>query len=883
MPLSAQSQLDPGHSTRSGLGRSILTGVQSSPGNVLDQVSAQELAFTQSGGAFGVDADGPYFEVLAPSNWLRVPAGAGGSAPFSIFVRFKPVVAGMPPWSVVTGTTTATADRFKLQAYNDTNDMVCYVPGESRFVGGKTGFTQAVQGLLVVYDGTNFRLYRQGRPVVVGTPTPAPTNDARVLSAIAGDTHATNPASWPGRYYEWATWNRALTPAEAQLLADNPDSRYINIVTAPPADPSNVLIADAGIRPDGFDVSWTLGTGGATPTGAQVQVRTPARPASDVTGWAAASGGTLTGSAPTQASLAGLESDTEYDVAVIVTGEAGNSARVMAPAPVTTLNGATGGGEVPPEPVIVPGTAPSFITAATLPTGTAGVDYVYDLQGTGSGTLVYSAGTGGLPAGWGLTAGGRITRTGPALGSYSIPVVLTGDTAPAAQRTFVVTIAAPSGTAPVFISPATLANGAAGTAYSLQLAASGTGALTYSLGTGAPAGWSVSASGLLTHPGAAAGTYSVPVTVTGDTAPPAQRTFSITIAAAASPILADRMGLLLPLYIYPGAVWQQINAQAATVETIVIANPASGPGTVADANYTSAIAAARAAGARVVGYVSTSFSNRAAAAIKADVDRWTALYGPIDGIFLDEFTNADASAAVAFYKDLRDYIKAQQPGYLVIGNPGSQIPESYMATADVLTVFENTAANFASYTAPAWAAKYDGKRFAALVHDAPNQAAMSAAVARMGAQNIGYGYVTSDVMPNPWDALPAYYDAEAAALHAQQIVQVTTPPAPVTPTPGPIGSRFVTIPRVLRDNASLAGASVTYFVLRPGQSGALDMVSSGAAATVGSNGALEVNLPSDATVPAGAAVLVGALVGPLTIAGLADLRRDMTMAVVQQR
>lgn len=443
----------------------------------------------------------------------------------------------------------------------------------------------------------------------------------------------------------------------------------------------------------------------------------------------------------------------------------------------------------------------------------------------------------------------------------------------------------PAGTAPAFTTPATLPAGTAGAAYSQQLAGTGSGALVYGLGSGAPAGWSVSASGLLTHPGPIAGAYSVPVVLTGSTAPAAARTFSVTVAATSSPVVANRVGLLLPMYIYPGIVWSQVNAQAANVETILIANPASGPGTSVDPNYTNAISAARAAGAKVVGYVSTSFTNRATADIKADIDRWFSLYGPIDGIFLDEFTNADSPAAVAFYVDLRDHVKAKSANYLVIGNPGSQVPQSYMAAADIMVVFENTAAAFASYTAPSWAAGYAGKRFAALVHATPDQAAMAAAVARMGSQNVGYGYVTSDVLPNPWDALPAYFEAEAAALHAQTISTGSAPaPAPEpgpAPTPVPSGTRFVTVPELLRDNAALTG-SVSYYVLRSNGAGGFDMVGSGPA-TPNANGSLEVDLPAGSSVPAGATVLVGALIGALSMAGLSELRRDATLAVVQQR
>jgi hypothetical protein len=48
-------------------------------------------------------------------------------------------------------------------------------------------------------------------------------------------------------------------------------------------------------------------------------------------------------------------------------------------------------------------------------------------------------------------------------------------------------------------------------------------------------------------------------------------------------------------------------------------------------------------------------------------------------------------------------------------------------------------------------------RFAHLVSEVPADA-LEATVARSKALGAGWIYVTDDVLPNPWDQLPSYFD-----------------------------------------------------------------------------------------------------------------------------
>src|SRR5262249_27102435 len=103
-------------------------------------------------------------------------------------------------------------------------------------------------------------------------------------------------------------------------------------------------------------------------------------------------------------------------------------------------------------------------------------------------------------------------------------------------------------------------------------------------------------------------------------------------------------GVLVPMYVYPKDVHKNadynrlmdVKRRYETVPMWVIVNPASGPGTRVDANYTKAIDRLQGAGCVVLGYVSTGYGKRTEAQVKKDIDQWLKLYPRIQGIFFDE-------------------------------------------------------------------------------------------------------------------------------------------------------------------------------------------------------------------------------------------------------
>jgi hypothetical protein len=232
--------------------------------------------------------------------------------------------------------------------------------------------------------------------------------------------------------------------------------------------------------------------------------------------------------------------------------------------------------------------------------------------------------------------------------------------------------------------------------------------------------------------------------------------------------------IAIPMYVDPTAsasIWTQVNAAVPTV-ALLVANPASGPGTAADSQYAQAIATAHAAGQSVVGYVHTSYATRPVVQVEADVDAWYSFYPDVDGIFVDE-TSTDATTVASYYQPLSAHVKAE-PGaraHTVVINPGTMIAEVFMQAADVVVTFEDTYANYTngSYPPnPAWTASYPRWRFWHLVLSAATTADMQSAVTIARQRNVGYVYVTDQGPATAYQRIVTgpYWQAELAAVQA---------------------------------------------------------------------------------------------------------------------
>ncbi|MEU4515321.1 spherulation-specific family 4 protein [Nonomuraea wenchangensis] len=275
-----------------------------------------------------------------------------------------------------------------------------------------------------------------------------------------------------------------------------------------------------------------------------------------------------------------------------------------------------------------------------------------------------------------------------------------------------------------------------------------------------------------------------------------------TPAQAADAVLGQRVAV--PAYFLPGgdtaADWSLMNT-AAGKPGILVANVANGPGDEAEPAYTSALAAAHAAGIKVIGYVDTGYFGTTGlgtrlgsasaddwrAQIQSDVNKWYQFYGAsIDGIFFDQAQNACGPTAGSqtyadLYREATAYVKKYHPGATTVANPGVSPNPCYADAADILVTFEGSYGSYLDRRAPylpaAWEARHDPRRIWHLVYDVP-ASGLATVMSLSKANNAGYVYVTDDVLPNPWDRLPPYHTAQVTAAKGSGGTAPATPPRP---------------------------------------------------------------------------------------------------------
>ncbi|MGQ0795298.1 MAG: spherulation-specific family 4 protein, partial [Nitrosopumilaceae archaeon] len=228
-------------------------------------------------------------------------------------------------------------------------------------------------------------------------------------------------------------------------------------------------------------------------------------------------------------------------------------------------------------------------------------------------------------------------------------------------------------------------------------------------------------------------------------------------AKAASPT-----GIMIPLYSYPtNAAWSNLIAAKNAhpdVPVVAIINPNSGPGTSQSQTFVNGINNLKAAGIIVLGYLPTNYAARSSVSVMGDIDKYDNWY-PVDGVKFDEMTNTPGNET--YYSDLTAYAKSK--GFtLVVGNPGTDVPASYIGIVDNLTIFENGYLPTLSYLG-GWHTNYDKMNFSS---ESYNISTLDEDFVTAASQYVGYLYLTNDTLPNPWDTTSVYLNDLFATLEA---------------------------------------------------------------------------------------------------------------------
>ena len=216
-------------------------------------------------------------------------------------------------------------------------------------------------------------------------------------------------------------------------------------------------------------------------------------------------------------------------------------------------------------------------------------------------------------------------------------------------------------------------------------------------------------------------------------------------------------GIIIPLYIYPTSfAWNLVANEKImhpNVPIVTIINPNSGPGTYQDPNYVNGINKLRSAGVTVIGYVYTSYASRPITAVEQDVRVYKTFYPNINGIMFDEMNNVAGAGHESYYSTVSNYAKALGLSFTV-GNAGADVPSSFIGTVDTILNFERQGYPTISYL-DGWHSQYSKYRWGMTSY---GDQYLSDAFVYYAKQYSGYIYITDDVLPNPYDTLPSYFD-----------------------------------------------------------------------------------------------------------------------------
>lgn len=281
---------------------------------------------------------------------------------------------------------------------------------------------------------------------------------------------------------------------------------------------------------------------------------------------------------------------------------------------------------------------------------------------------------------------------------------------------------------------------------------------------GLPAGTGGSSTGALTDP--PSGTSTMPPTDTPTTGqppvmpdPPPTTSPPATPPPPVTPPPAPAAATIVPLYGFPtNPAWDAIvkGKQAHPRVTVVaVVNPSNGPGTEKSDSFVAGIDKLLAAGIVVAGYVTTDYAARSAATVQADIDRWKTFYPKVTWMFFDE--QSAKPGYEPYYKGLSDYAKSK--GFVhTIGNPGADTAESYIGALDTMLIYESKGCSLDALQG--WHTKHAPGNFGVI----PYGTALDLAYVKTARERVGYIYLTSDDMPNPWDTLSPYFNELLAAL-----------------------------------------------------------------------------------------------------------------------
>lgn len=257
----------------------------------------------------------------------------------------------------------------------------------------------------------------------------------------------------------------------------------------------------------------------------------------------------------------------------------------------------------------------------------------------------------------------------------------------------------------------------------------------------------------------------------------------------------DAPGLVVPAYVHPRVdpgLWARL-VEAAPVLRLVVVNPHDGPGREVDPAYPPVVAALRAAGVRMAGYVDTAYGQRSPAEVAADVALHGERYG-LAGVFLDQVsTGLDQ---LEHYGQVVRLSRAAGARFVAL-NHGAVPHPGYLDLANLTVTFEGPWQAWLTLAEPAWLRRQPVRRLCHLVHAVP-PVELGRGLTVAGDRHAGALMLTDGTGANPWDRLP---EAVLAPLLAARV------PAPDAEPEQPVPGRAVRRRGALGGLLALGGVS----------------------------------------------------------------------------
>ncbi len=233
------------------------------------------------------------------------------------------------------------------------------------------------------------------------------------------------------------------------------------------------------------------------------------------------------------------------------------------------------------------------------------------------------------------------------------------------------------------------------------------------------------------------------------------------VTAAAAPVTCQHG--FVPAYPWSASFWTKAIDSKPAPGVMILNVTGSGAGTAPVPHFQTLVRRAHKAGIAVLGYSSTEYGQRPAAAVEADAKNYKAWY-KVNGMFLD--LTANGRSELGYYRTLAKYIHAVNPGSVIWLNVGAYPVQGYLSVGNVVVAFEGSYASYRALQVPSWTTHYRAARFADVIYATPRPD-LAAAVSLSRQRRTGYLYVTSlQGSPDPYSALPGYWSSEVAAVAA---------------------------------------------------------------------------------------------------------------------